>query len=285
MQLARQAEQAQLWLPSLDLAGCVRAVFVRDSGGALPASALSHFPVTPLASLIWWFDGSAACLAAPGFAPPQGADAQGPLLLAGPFNLPSITHTSGPVQVLQLLLQPDALRALTGIEPASWVNRVVDARPLLPADWRDWAGTLGGHPAGAARLLAIEAFLRPRWRPLAAGHGFARRYRAWTEHLALRAATSGSGRSLRQFERRVKSWAGLPLRELRAMARAEEAFLASLAAAEAGRLPWSTLAADHGYADQSHLCRETRRFTGFSPTELARRLRDDDSFWAYRLWL
>jgi AraC-like DNA-binding protein len=285
MQLARELDQAQLWLPSLDLAGCVRAAFVRDSGGVPSASPLSHFPVTPLAGLIWWFEGSTECIAAPGFAPLQGPDAVGPLLLAGPFNLPSITRSSGPVRVLHLMLQPDALHALTGIEPAAWVNRVVDARPLLSADWRAWAASLAALPSMAARLEAIEAFLRPRWAAVAAGRSLAQRYHGWTEQLAMRAATSGSGRSLRQLERRVKAWAGLPLRELRGIARAEAAFFSSVAAAQAGSLQWSAVAAEHGYADQSHLCRETRRLTGFSPAELARRLQGDPSFWAYRLWL
>lgn len=38
------------------------------------------------------------------------------------------------------------------------------------------------------------------------------------------------------------------------------------------------------YANQSHLCRETRRLTGFSPDELRRRIHGDEGFWLYRLW-
>jgi AraC-like DNA-binding protein len=44
------------------------------------------------------------------------------------------------------------------------------------------------------------------------------------------------------------------------------------------------LAADTDYADQSHLCRETRRMTGFSPDDLRRRIGSEEAFWAYRLW-
>lgn len=42
--------------------------------------------------------------------------------------------------------------------------------------------------------------------------------------------------------------------------------------------------ADTGYADQSHLSRETRRITGFPPGELRRRIIEDESFWVYRIW-
>ena len=50
--------------------------------------------------------------------------------------------------------------------------------------------------------------------------------------------------------------------------------LALLNAAE-GQVPWAALAEQCGYYDQSHLINEFRRFTGFSPVELARRDRPD----------
>jgi AraC-like DNA-binding protein len=42
-----------------------------------------------------------------------------------------------------------------------------------------------------------------------------------------------------------------------------------------GQVPWSELAEQCGFYDQSHLINEFRRFTGFSPVELARRDRPD----------
>lgn len=42
-----------------------------------------------------------------------------------------------------------------------------------------------------------------------------------------------------------------------------------------GEVPWAMLAEQCGFYDQSHLIREFRRFTGFSPTELARRDKPD----------
>jgi AraC-like DNA-binding protein len=43
-----------------------------------------------------------------------------------------------------------------------------------------------------------------------------------------------------------------------------------------GEVPWTELAEHCGFYDQSHLISEFRRFTGFSPTELARRDRPDN---------
>jgi AraC-like DNA-binding protein len=71
------------------------------------------------------------------------------------------------------------------------------------------------------------------------------------------------------------------MRELRSLARAERTFF-EVKPIEEPR--WAELAADAGYADQSHLCRESRRVTGFSPAELHRRILQEEGFWAYRLW-
>ena len=62
-------------------------------------------------------------------------------------------------------------------------------------------------------------------------------------------------------------------------------FHAALAYAGAGSgVQWAEVAADLGYADQSHLCRELRRYTGFSPQQLWRCVPDDDDLWVYKAW-
>ncbi len=274
-----------LWLPPLALAGCVRGVMLRDTRGRQldAVQRENYFPATPLVQLFWWYEGSSEWLATPGFSTPPAGLRHAPVLFGGPFTLPTHTRNPGEMCALKLLMLPDAFTALTGIALERHVNRVVDARDVLPADWRDWAERVSAAPDDAARLQLLEAFLVPRWQALGSqqpGH----RYAAWTEALAVRAATSSAGRSLRQLERRIKAWAGLPMRELRAVSRAENAFCAVVAAEDGAGVNWADIAADNDYADQSHLCRETRRLTGFSPEDLRRRIQAEEAFWAYRLW-
>jgi AraC-like DNA-binding protein len=159
------------------------------------------------------------------------------------------------------------------------------AQALLPRDWHAWMRSVAAAPDDGTRMQLIADFLRPRWQAAALRDSNGGRYRDWAEALALRAATSRGGRSLRQIERRIKRWAGLPMREIQAMARAESALLAATASPRGGEIGWAELAVEQGYADQPHLCRTTKRLTGFSPAELARRLPEDDALWAYRLWL
>lgn len=278
-------DSTRLWLPPLALAGCVRAVMLRDTRGRAldPVQRENFFPATPLVSLFWFAEGRSEWLATPGFSVPPLQPQHAPVMAGGPFTLPSHTRNPGEVWAFKLLMLPDAFTALTGIALDRFVNCIVDARELLPPDWCDWAASMSAAHDDGARLGCLQDFLLPRWQALGAqrpGH----RYADWSEALALRAATSAAGRSLRQLERRIKAWAGLPMRELRAVSRAEQAFYAVAAAQDRPGFNWADIAAGADYADQSHLCRETRRLTGFSPEELRRRIATDEAFWAYRLW-
>lgn len=277
-------DKTRLWLPPLVLSGCLRGAMLRDTHGRdlRDDERDTYFPASLLMSLLCWRGSPVEWLSEPGFVPPPPGFCMTPTVLSGPFTLPSHMRARGPVQGTQLLFFPDAFQALTGIDVQALVNRSVPADRVLPADWSAWADALQVERDDAARLALVESFLLPRWQALAPQRTAGRRYAEWAEALAVRAATSSAGRSLRQIERRVKAWAGQPMRELRAVSRAERAFLAAMGAE--GRVNWAELAADADYADQSHLCRETRRMTGFSPDELRRRIFSEEAFWPYRLW-
>ena len=284
---ALTAARQRLWLPPLALSGCIRAAFLRDTRG-VPMSAAqryNHFPASPLVSLSWWFTGRSLMLEPGG---PAADDTPrstlpGRFVLAGPHTAPTISFNDGPVHALMLMLQPDAVYRLTGIAASSLVNRMIDAETVLPEPWIGLCHAVQTAPDDDARLRALEDFFRPRWAAADARRASGR-YTDWVEGLALHAATTSAGRSLRQVERRIKQWAGLPLRELQAIARSERTFFQVLEAAGEGRIDWAEVAAEGGYADQSHLCRASRRVTGFSPAELRRRVEHDETFWAYRVW-
>jgi AraC-like DNA-binding protein len=104
------------------------------------------------------------------------------------------------------------------------------------------------------------------------------------EALALRAASTGWGRSLRQSERRIKQWTGWSLRKLQGSVRGEAVFFAVMEAMLEERLDWTQIALDNGFSDQSHFIRETRRITGFSPEVLRHGLIHEEAFWVYRAW-
>lgn len=280
----------RLWYPRLSLASCLRAVMARNTVGVAltEAQRFNHFPATPLCSISWWFEGESELLEDSGphatLASPRAAVRER-VAFAGPFTRPSVSWNPAPVHGMMVMLLPDAMHLLTGVDPQAWINRLVDVRHVLPSPWLAMCEAVRQAPDDDTRVQLLQDFIDPLWQAARPRLAFdAHRYQDWARGLALRAAASASGRSLRQVERRIKQWAGQPMRELLGMGRAERAFFEALAADGDGRLNWADLAAETGYADQSHLVRVTRRITGFAPQELRRRIAEDESFWAYRLW-
>lgn len=252
-----------------------------------PEQRFNHYPATPLCTISWWFSGSVEMLApgAPASLDSPRSPVASAIAFGGPFTRPSISWNPGPGYGMMLLLLPDAVHHLTGIDPRDWMNRMVDVEEVLPEDWQRMCMSVAAEPDDDRRVSLVEDFLDPRWQAVRPRQmpGM-RRYADWTSGLALHAATSRTGRSLRQVERRIRRWAGQPLRELKGFGRAERAFFEAMEAEDAERPPWSGLATGTGYSDQSHLCRESRRITGCTPTELWDRIAHDEGFWPYRIW-
>jgi AraC-like DNA-binding protein len=287
---AMNRSRVQVWLPQPALSQCVRAIVARSTVGLAdgwPAEWLyNHFPASPLCGIGWFIEGHTDVLEG-GWPPvPGGREQRLPrVYFGGPQTRPTVSRNSAEGHGLMVMLLPDAVHAMTGLNPGDWVNRWEPLETALGPDWRALGDAVLAAPDDTSRVAQIEAFLAPRWqaqRPPGAVAGL-QHVQDWAHGLALRAASSGVGRSLRQIERRIKGWSGLPLRELRGFARSEQAFFRALADGE-GPVRWTDVAADAGYADQSHLCRETRRVTGFAPAELRRRIAEDEGFWIYRVW-
>ena len=281
--------EPRLWLPHPSLSGCVRSVIARSTlgiGRHWPESwRYNHFPASPLCGVSWFVaghaeridDGWPAAPDSPGHRLPQ-------VYFGGPLTRPLVSRGSTESHVMLLLL-PDAVHALTGVNPSEWLNRCEPLEDALGPAWHGVSEAVLTAADDDARVTAIEDFLLPRWqaRRMSTPSPGPTRLQDWARSLALRAATTGAGRSLRQAERRIKGWTGLPMRELRGLGRSEQAFFRALEQADDG-VRWADVAADTGYADQSHLCRETRRVTGFAPAELRARMAVDESFWIYRIW-
>lgn len=284
---------ARLRVPSLALDGCVYAYLWRDLTGAAgltDAQRESWFPATPLCGLSWMLGGQVQQLAPDG----TPGDWLPPSLIGGPRSGPKRFRATPGTRSFMVALRPEALQAITGLDLGELKDRMLPLSWIDDPDWRALDAAMHATRDEHEAQRCLEAFLLPRWRAVrrsvmaqaADGAGPPRGYAGWMQHLALRAVAAGHGRSVRQAERRIKQWSGQSLRALRLVSRAEAAFHAvRRAEADEGDVIWSALAQDNGYADQAHLCRETRRLSGFSPEELRRLIAVDEAFWAYRVWV
>ncbi|UGQ48224.1 helix-turn-helix domain-containing protein [Massilia endophytica] len=285
-----KAPVARLLLPRRSLASCIRAGFVRntlDCGELPPGDRLNRYPASMFSCITWTLEGELAMVEPPD--PAGGVLAAGQALVNGLQSQPTVTGSPGPVHFMGILFFPDALHRLAGIDMALLVDRMLPLEQVLDGDWQAMSARVVAAPDDDARMAVIEDFLEPRWRAVrAAEQGALGQTGAaaadWLRSMAARAALAGLGRSARMAERRLREWAGLPMRTLRRIRRAEQSFIEARDEVLKGKVSWSDIAARGGYADQAHLSRESRQLSGLTPSELARLCLSDESYWMYRIW-
>lgn len=270
---------SKLIRPRLSLGSCIRGIVARSTVGRnLRADQrLNHVPATPLCAITWFIQGTAEWA--------DTGSSAGRISLCGPRTRPATSINQGPVETMTLLVTPDALHPLTGLDASTLVDRSCHVEEIFDPEWLCMLNGVLQQTNLQDRVRLVEDFFDARWRALnVQSWNSAETYKGWVEGLTVRAFTSGVGRSARQVHRRVLVWAGLPLGKLLGLARAEQAVIDAQVEQARKRLSWGAVAADAGYADQSHLCREIRRLTGSSPKQLLGRIERDEAFWIYRLW-
>jgi AraC-like DNA-binding protein len=275
---------AALWAPHSELATCVRAYVTRSTVAAKlgELDRLNYFPAAPTCAITWFIQGDYAHMDMVGNRIHH--DLPRPVMFTGPHTQPTVSANPGEVDVFILLILPDALHALTGLDIAALVDRYCAPVDVLDADWLLMVNAVLHAVDNTHRIQIIEDFLLPRWRALGqerASTGSA--FQHWAHVVASRAEMHAQGRSERQIDRRIKDWTGLPLRQLRCMGRAESTLLQARAALAADQLKWADIAATMGFSDQAHLSREFRRVTGSNPREL-KDLLSQESHWMYQIW-
>ncbi len=270
-------------VPRRSLASCVRAIVVRNTVGCdLPDELrLNRYPATGFPGLFLQMAGESAMVEpwAPDMVCPQGG-----VLLSGGQTRPTASRNPGPAHFMSVLFFPEALHSLTGIDMSTIVDQFLPLEGLLDAQWRDLAQRMVAEPCDETRVAMLEDFLEPRWRAVRADSVFDGMVGDWVRRLEGQAAAAGIGRSVRMAERRIREWAGQPLRRLRRSYRAEQSFLAAREAALKGKVSLGDIALAGGYSDQSHMSREAREISGLSPAEILRRGLEDETYWVYRIW-
>jgi len=269
--------------PRRTLASCVRGIVVRSTVGCALAAEqrLNRYPATEFPALFLQLVGESV-MVEPSM--PELVCPEGGVLLSGGQTGPTVNTNPGPTHFMTVLFFPDALHRLTGIDMSTIVDQFLPLDGLLGAEWLELAAHLVQAADDEARVALLEEFLEPRWQAVRRDWPFDGAVGDWVRRLEAQAAAAGIGRSVRMAERRIREWAGQPLRRLRRSHRAEQSFFAAREAALKGKVSLGEVAQLGGYSDQSHMNREAREITGLSPGEILRRTQDDETYWIYRIW-
>jgi AraC-like DNA-binding protein len=132
-------------------------------------------------------------------------------------------------------------------------------------------------PSLEDRFRVVERWLLARLKPRAIVHPAVRwavdRLAATGGRIAIEELATQTGFSRKHLGNLFRQQVGLTPKALARVHRFRGAL--DILTRANGEVPWMQLAEQCGYYDQPHLINEFRRFTGFSPVELARRDRPD----------
>jgi AraC-like DNA-binding protein len=213
--------------------------------------------------------------------PPPALRQQLPRRLLSGKSKPIVSRNVGDIAYFGVSMYPDAFAAAFGIAPSALEGCFADANESLAPAGVALFDAVAAAPTHEARIAVFEAYL--------AEHAGGFRVTLWND--ALRAGSQVSvglmSRLLkvgnRQTIRATREALGVRVADLKKFARGEAAFgefVARQEAAEAVSL--ADIAAQAGYADQSHLSRECKAVTGMTPREFIRNVEGDESAWIYR---
>lgn len=272
--------RAALILPGAALTGCIALGVLRDTRGCdLEArDRVSHFPASPYVTLTICLKGELHLFE-------NGLVAELPfpkITLSGPKQSPIASTSPGPALVLTVGFYPEASERLFGVPAGELLGQ--------HRDWRQFQGSpLYDAIAGLAQLgeaetafCRLEDVLRPIWQERRKWPGAVPvRVQDWMRGLAIDLMTSRTGRSLRALQRSFRAQTGQSQRGMQRVARVEGLYQKVVQGG--GLQRQAEVAAEAGYADQSHMGREVRSVTGASPAEIMRLIESEESYWFYRL--
>jgi AraC-like DNA-binding protein len=191
--------------------------------------------------------------------------------VAGLDDTYSMTEHDGYQAGIQLNLSPLGARTLFTLPQHELAGTVLSLRDLLPRDQHSLADRLACAASWDVRFAVIEELLYDAIRSRDAS----RRPAVWAAQqieaaggaLEIGALCVELGYSHKHVLTLFREDIGMSPKQYACLVRFN-ALIRQLRAAPQNS--WAELALDLGYADQSHLVREVRRFSGIAPRELAR---------------
>ncbi|WP_127598275.1 helix-turn-helix domain-containing protein [Nitratireductor alexandrii] len=180
-----------------------------------------------------------------------------------------LIDSTGRAECIQIDFTPLGARRFFGIPMCEIARRMVQLDELGDPDITDLRDRLGEHGDWRHRFAAVETLLRRRLAAAAPRHGAT----AWAYQRIL--ASHGTVRigalarsldcSRKHLNQRFGEEIGIGPKATARMVRFNRALTIARRAETAD---WAQIAADCGYADQAHLVREFRVFSGASPSAL-----------------
>lgn len=188
--------------------------------------------------------------------------------ISGQVNFPARIQSSGDVETIVVVFYPHAVGTMFNIPVSAFYNQEIDGYSLGDKRLNALADDVLDADGSTDAIKLIDKWLLSRLEETAL-YNF-KRVGASLEHLFLDNAISVKSMSQfaclsrKQFERVFFNAVGMKPKEYSCVTR----FQKSLWLMQNGNRDFTDIAYSCGYADQSHLIRECRKFSGATPAEL-----------------
>ena len=254
---------------------------VRDTRGCELADheQLNRYPANPYCSVTWLLAGQSQLVA-------QGDSASSRVLpeifVNGCQTRPVVSRNLGARHSFCVVFYPDAFRALFGVDLATIQDAFVDASQVLPEHGVRLLDAVAVASDDAERRRIVEAFMAAHARALGSSPWM--RLRRMGVNVGLHLAGGLLGVGPRQVQRLARREGGMSVPGLSRLWRSERSMRQvreTLARGEA--IDWAAHAVEAGYADQSHLVRDCKEFSGRTPAQIVQQASHDEADWFYRL--
>ena len=277
----RRRPLALMWPPAARWSEHLCMFVVRDTRGCalMEHEQLNRFPAHPYCCITWLLAGRSERLS-------QGDEACRELLpqrfVNGCQTRPNVSRNLGERHSFCAVFHPDAFHALFGVDLAAIQDAFVEASQVLPAHGVALLDAVAAAADDAGRRRVVEAFLAAHAGAL--GNSPWLRLRRMGANVGLQVAGRLLGVGPRQVQRLARREGGLSVPGLSRLWRSERSMhrvRETLARGQA--VDWAAHALEAGYADQSHLVRECKEFSGRTPGQIVQQARQEEADWFYRL--
>lgn len=200
-----------------------------------------------------------------------------PSVVVGARSTYEIVHTSDMADLMGIVFEPSGFPVFASDRADLFSNRSVDLEDVWGASMRGWRDRLRELSGPAERLLCLERLLAQTFaarlvlpRPMrhCAVDYALRRFAQARPVVAVRDVARSTGWSERRFSQVFREQVGLSPKMWCRLQRFQRAVKELHAGAD---VPWSKLALDCGYYDQSHFANEFRAFSGVDVTTYSAR--------------
>ena len=199
------------------------------------------------------------------------------LFLTGPFSSPVKTFASAPLNSLSIVFQPWLLQTWFDLDSGDMANAIIDAAYVPRLNDPAVVDALRSATFDSNLLESALATLSvPLPDP---DHEASVMANLLFETQSISGTASRYGIGVRQLERRFVRYFGLSPKEWLRVKR----FEGSLVKLADDKESLANVAVDAGYADQSHMTRDYRRTTGFTPNQTREGMNSETpGYWAFK---